>query len=77
MASCGVSVMRVTGPWDSVESPSEETSTRGNCVNDKNVWGECIIELYHILPFLSFYSMLCCILQRILMNETDRSEQGV
>ena len=44
---------------------------------DENVWGECINELYFILPVLSFYLMLCCILQRILMNETDRSKQGV
>ena len=34
VASCGVSVVSVvTGPWDSIEPPSEETSTQGNCVN--------------------------------------------
>ena len=42
VASCGVGVGGgwggwgggvVTGPWDSIEPPSEETSTQGNCVN--------------------------------------------
>ena len=52
VASCGVSV--VTGPWDSIEPPSEETSTQGNCVNF--VWWECLGRMYQwtVFHFTSF-----------------------
>ena len=65
---CGVSV--VTGPWDSIEPPSEETSTQGNCVNF--VWWECLGRMYQ---WTVFYFTSFVLLSYVMLYFTENFDE--